>query len=299
MKHCILILAHNNFDQLKMLLSMLDDPRYDIYLHIDRKKSIPLDVSCKKSNLYVLKDRIDVRWGDYSLVQAEMSLFEAAYNNGPYRIYHLISGVDLPVHSVDYLYNYVEEHKDTEFIGFSNEKFDVYKDRILKYHFLTRNYKSSSNIVDALYRFIRMFFEFVINAILKRKIDFELKKGSNWVSITHDFCGYLLSKKKFIAKYFKHSCCSDELYKQSIIWNSPFRSKVNSFEDVYKSCMRLVDWKRGQPYVWGNELEKDIEILKKSDRFFVRKTDMLAYPEFVNILCENVRSEQNCDGCNF
>ena len=37
MRHAFLILAHNEFQILKILLSMLDDGRNDIYLHIDKK----------------------------------------------------------------------------------------------------------------------------------------------------------------------------------------------------------------------------------------------------------------------
>ncbi len=37
MRHAFLILAHNEFQILRILLSMLDDERNDIYLHIDKK----------------------------------------------------------------------------------------------------------------------------------------------------------------------------------------------------------------------------------------------------------------------
>ena len=33
-KHAFLIMAHNQFDLLEMLIKLLDDPRNDIYLHI-------------------------------------------------------------------------------------------------------------------------------------------------------------------------------------------------------------------------------------------------------------------------
>ena len=34
-KHAYLIIAHNNWKQLSLLLSVLDDERNDIYIHID------------------------------------------------------------------------------------------------------------------------------------------------------------------------------------------------------------------------------------------------------------------------
>ena len=37
MKHAYLIIAHNEWEILHTLLTMLDDERNDIYLHIDRR----------------------------------------------------------------------------------------------------------------------------------------------------------------------------------------------------------------------------------------------------------------------
>lgn len=37
MKHAFLIIAHNEYPILEVLLSMLDDERNDIYLHIDKR----------------------------------------------------------------------------------------------------------------------------------------------------------------------------------------------------------------------------------------------------------------------
>ena len=43
MKHAFLIEAHNNWEQLKILIGMLDSSQHDIYVHIDlRSKNVPL-----------------------------------------------------------------------------------------------------------------------------------------------------------------------------------------------------------------------------------------------------------------
>ena len=64
-KHAYLIIAHSQFEILNYLLRALDDERNDIYIHIDKKVEIP--TICEiKTNVFFLKDRLDVRWGDYS-----------------------------------------------------------------------------------------------------------------------------------------------------------------------------------------------------------------------------------------
>lgn len=37
MRHAFLIIAHNNFNQLKKLIELLDDKDFDIFIHIDKK----------------------------------------------------------------------------------------------------------------------------------------------------------------------------------------------------------------------------------------------------------------------
>lgn len=98
MKHAYLIIAHTDYNLLQQLVQQLDDARNDLYIHIDRKA----DFDGKKirtchSGLYVLPQRISASWGDYSLVEVELLLFETAFKRGEYAYYHLLSGVDLPI----------------------------------------------------------------------------------------------------------------------------------------------------------------------------------------------------------
>ena len=39
-RHAYLILAHTNFGQLRKLLELLDDPRNDIFVHVDGKADL-------------------------------------------------------------------------------------------------------------------------------------------------------------------------------------------------------------------------------------------------------------------
>ena len=104
MKHAYLILAHMKFD--KCLLQCLDDKRNDIFIHFDYKLTQIPELQTKYANLFIIENRIDVRWGDVSVVEAEYVLFEAASRQGSYAYYHLLSGVDMPLKSQDYIHNF-------------------------------------------------------------------------------------------------------------------------------------------------------------------------------------------------
>ena len=69
-KHAYLIITHKIDFTLKTLLSLLDDERNDIFLHVDKKtvgfQESDVEGIVTKGSLHVLKHRLDVRWGHHS-----------------------------------------------------------------------------------------------------------------------------------------------------------------------------------------------------------------------------------------
>ena len=148
-RHAYLIMAHNNFYILEKLLILLDDPRNDIYIHIDKKVS-KFDFAyykglCKKAIVIYPKKRINVRWGTQSQVITELLLYKEACRNGPYQYYHLISGVDLPLKTQAEIHHFFEE-KHCEYLYFKQtlNPYDVM--RVARYHFLPRPKTFASKI---------------------------------------------------------------------------------------------------------------------------------------------------------
>ena len=119
-KHAICIMAHKNVEQINTLLSLLDHPLIDIFLHLDFKSSIMQSdiISPSHSHLYFV-NRHDVRWGDISLVESELDLFKAVLDSkNDYDRIHLISAQDLPMKSASYILEYFakSENKNVEFL---------------------------------------------------------------------------------------------------------------------------------------------------------------------------------------
>ena len=100
MKHAYLIIAHNEFEVLQLLVSALDDVQNDFFIHFDKKVRKLPQLFCQHSRLFVLKNRVDVRWGSVSQIKCEMLLFEEARQMGSYDYYHMISGTHLPLKNV-------------------------------------------------------------------------------------------------------------------------------------------------------------------------------------------------------
>lgn len=275
-KHAYLIIAHSEPEIFSVLVSLLDDSRNDIYVHIDKKTDISLfkTVQTEYSKLFFLENRIDVRWGDISQVATEFLLMETARQQGPYIYYHLISGVDLPLHSQDYIHSFIEAlGNDKEFISIATE-YD-YKNRIdvshktSYYRFFTRYLKNDGTIKSIFFNFLSSSIVFVQKKLgLKRTYDMELRKGGNWMSITDNLCRFLIDQKTYVMDKFKYTLCQDEIAIPSIILSSTFNEQRYCKNDPSRSDMRLIDWKKGSPYTWTMN---DYDELVNSDKIFARK----------------------------
>ena len=119
-KHAYLILAHCRPRQLRTLISLLDDPRNDIYIHIDRKAPFgakALEGCCVHSRVHFIEPRISVHWGGVSVMRAELALLKAAVP-GHYAFYHLLSGQDLPIKSQKEMFAFFDARPDREFLNY-------------------------------------------------------------------------------------------------------------------------------------------------------------------------------------
>lgn len=289
-KHAYLIMAHNQFEYLKKLIESLDDPRNDIYIHIDIKANFTdFDMLIKEihfSSVIFIKQR-DVKWAAFSGILCEMELLKEATSRFQYDYYHLLSGADLVIKKQNEIHQFFELNIGREFVAFDAQEIDnQYLERI-KYYYLFqdiygRNRKNlfllSLFAIDKLLLYVQKLLK--IDRLKGEKLVFQ--KGTNWFSITHDFALHVIQQEKWIYKTFKYSLSGDELFLQTILINSKFGENLcqpKSLKD--NSNRRLIDWTRGKPYTWRKE---DYDILINSDMFFVRKVDPEVDSELIDMV---------------
>lgn len=72
------------------------------------------------------------------------------------------------------------------------------------------------------------------------------------------------------------------------LMNSPFRENIwhPQADDDYRSIMRLIDWKRGNPYVFHSS---DYNELITSPMLFARKFDERVDEGIIEDLARNIR----------
>lgn len=270
MKHAYLIITHNEFDILSRLLQTIDDERNDIYIHFDRKlKNYPA-YKTLRAGLYILTDRIDVRWGDVSVVQAEYALFAEACSHGNYSYYHLLSGVDMPLKSQDYIHNFFERNAGKEFIGYYQGDATREIDRkVNRWHLFPKSFKEIKGVFGVTKKILRAGYirlQQVFGVRRNRSVNF--KKGTQWVSITGEFVFYLLQRREEVFRIYSHTFCADEIFIQTLCWNSPFRSHIYDKSNEGHGCLRMIGWHNNQLIEWQNE---DYDELMNSGLLFARK----------------------------
>lgn len=269
MKHAYLIIAHDNFENLYYLIKALDFEKNDIYVHIDKKavgynKCVnKIKLEMKKARLFFVENRISVFWGGDTQIKCELNLLNYAVLHGKYDYYHLLSGVDFPIKTNEYIYKYFEDNNGIEYVHFDSDKANEYPDKYEYFYFFQNTNRIILKKIN--YKLVG----------LQKKFHFKRKhpdyfKGSNWFSITDELAKYILKNKKKIRIQYKFTWCCDEVFLQTLIMNSKFKIKLSpsAFENNSESCLRYIDWNRGTPYVFKSD---DFDSLIDSDCLFARK----------------------------
>lgn len=291
-RHAYLIMAHNQPEVLIRLLQLIDDSRNDIYLHLDTKFTIDENVFRDKvtySNIY-LAPRMDVHWGGFSQVRCSFSLFKMADETENYDFYHLLSGVDLPLKSQNELHDFFDLHLGEQFVSFDDECLEINWHRV-KYRWLLQEKKGYKN--KNVYNFID---KLLIAGQKIFKMDFRNKKvnyklGSNWVSLSADFVKYLVSHENEIVGLFKNTVATDEMYIQTLLYNSPYASSCYNDMENISDNLRYTDFEKGSasPRIIN---EKDIHMLMNSKYLFARKFDYDKEPKAVELLYNSLIEQE-------
>lgn len=203
-------------------------------------------------------------------IDVELFLLEHASKN-QYDYYHLLSGVDLPLKSQDYIHQFFDKNNGKEFINFDEcVRNIVIEKRVKYYYFFVGGYRSQNLFYRYFTKIFNRISRTVQNILGISKIDegYVYRKGSQWFSITHSLAKYVLDQRENIKRNYRYSFCCDEVFLQTIVYNSPFFAMVKRIDEKYNNALRYIDWEHGNPYVFKSS---DFNNLIKSKALFARK----------------------------
>jgi len=270
MRHAFLIMAHENTETFQTLLKQLDHEKIDIFIHMDKKNKYydaKLITEMAKYARIFHTQRLDVAWGGFSQIVAELSLLKLATSKGQYDYYHLLSGQDLLIASINDIFAFFKEHEGTEFVNFESECFK-HRDRVNYYSI--QDYIGRNKYLKPLKLLNKYSISIQEKLNINRNADITFQKGDNWFSITDNLARYVIDKEEWIFSTFKNTELSDEIFLQTIVHNSPFKNKLylKKYDNDHHNILRAIDWNRGTPYTYQSQ---DFRELRKSPNLFARK----------------------------
>lgn len=196
-----------------------------------------------------------------------MFLFKQAYTNG-YDYYHIISGADLPLKSNEEIDSFFEKNKGKEFILYDEDalKGNPEISRRAKYYHFLQNYRRryAEKWKNSFFTFcerISLALQIVFGVNRVKNLDWQIKYGSNWLSITNELVKVILANEEKITSVFSYTNCADELFIQTIAFNCGFKDHIFQPADKQAANLRCIDWSRGKngnPYTYRL---KDINML--------------------------------------
>lgn len=317
-KKAFLILAHNDPQQLSNLIECLP-AESDIFIHLDKKSMI--DKSNFDKKVYFIKDRINISWGGFSMVNAMMNLLKEASDKNTYSHYIFLSGNDYGIKDKKKINSFFDKNKNIELIraySITKSSCTHCHNKVNRIFFMDQILKNRK--LDSIYRKIITKIMRIKN---KKSLIVEGKKleifyGSQWFALTDSCVRYIIdydNKHPEIAEYFKKTFAPDEMFFHTIIFNSPFaQSTIANGPENYSPIWNLNNFHYLNNYnlncpseeriVYKNKSKKDIiedrnqgivEILTikdldnilNSDHIFARKFDSKKSKELIDNLYHN------------
>lgn len=132
-----------------------------------------------------------------------------------------------------------------------------------------------------------------------KNLDWIIKYGSNWVSITDDLVTVILKKQDKITHLFSYTNCADELFIQTVAYNCGFKKRIYQPEFNQTANLRFIDWSRGKNgNLYTFQLsDKDMLIPKRGGKqnknLFARKFSESVDKEIINAVLLKLKNERN------
>ena len=114
MRQAILITAYRDIPQLQRLVDWFDGD-FELFIHIDSKCQEDYSIleHCEHIHLY---REYKIKWGDYRHLLAILLLMEESYKHADLEYFHLITGSDYPIQSLNQFKSFCEEHRKDNYL---------------------------------------------------------------------------------------------------------------------------------------------------------------------------------------
>jgi glycosyltransferase involved in cell wall biosynthesis len=250
-----LILAHKNSNQVLRLVNVLTTDNTYFVIHVDNKTDeLPFKSLIKdRANIFFCERRKIVNLGGFSVTEAIMELIGEMIARVGFPDYvHLLSGEDFPLKSNEYIFNWFEQHRGTNFLEYFSLSSPIQNDSIeqIRYNRYTEELGRAQELHDCL-------------------PDILPYGGATWWSLTGECVSHIFNECNQGSKwyeFYKHILLSDNMMFHTFLMNSKYKDTVVNYNlrktNKYYDGLHSKTW-----------LDMDFDELITSPRLFAHKFD--------------------------
>lgn len=283
-----LVLTHRSPRQLLRLATALDDPRAEIFVHVDLKAEEAQFRYMLRHHprVHFVRPRHIVTWGGWSMVRAELTLIRAALAAGAQHVV-LLSGSDYPLWSNDRLVkhflegdrSYMEHYRIPSLFWDRRGLNRVHQYWLCDDPIPLRSRLWRRTAGRLWTPFWHRVLRYGGNQLLKLGYELGLRRrtpeglelhiGSQWWSMSRPCAEYVLDfveRRPDVVRFYRHCHVPDEGFFQTVLLNSPLADRI------VNDSHRYVEWDGdSNPRV----LERtDLDAILEADPAFFRKVSL-------------------------
>jgi hypothetical protein len=269
-----LILAHRNADQIERLCLRLRP--HNVFVHVDAQaEDFPANQLAELPGVTVVSPRRAVHWGDFSMVEATLTLLSAAHTVGPFDRYVLLSGECYPAKPIAALEAAFETNPRREWISLTpiaaGSHLETMTGRRWRMTPLVGVRGLDAKLRGAWNRASKM-----LGRDLRREIGTTPYFGSQWFALSARCVGMVLkfvpAHPEFVRAY-RSVYAPDEHFFQTIVGNSEFGASAIHVEDrgpATNQSAPLHQIAPSEDRYFGSS-GKDFDLVVRTGKFFLRK----------------------------
>jgi len=292
MKIAVLIQCHKNPKQINQMMNAMRHPAITFFVHVDRKSSIG-DELLRGADVVLLPDeeRVDVQWAKISQIDATLHLLNYARRRGDYDFFWLCSGQDFPIKSAVYIVDWLDTHKNHDFLeifpsknnGLDHEN-NYDKRNAIYFPDWMLGKGAWKRLTKRIYTEMTGGYNKTFSLFRRKPIDgMRFFFGSQWICLTCKTLNWMIEYMKAhpeYYQYFKNCNCPDESFFQTLVMNSPYA-------ELRMDYLHYLEWPTGKSNPKVLTIE-DYQKLVDSDKLMARKFDDVSSKTLIDILLKRL-----------
>jgi hypothetical protein len=288
------LLVHQNFGRITALVDFFIQSEIRTVIHVDKKSAeLAKRVSAAYTGIYLVRviSTNYCKWGEWSLVQAELDIYQEIANSfSDCKYVHLMSGADMPLKPIDEFVQFLANNTKHDFV----ELVDIQRNR-----FIVEGPQLERIIFRYPFNFLSQRKLFDVSTMIQKLLRFKRNlpdgllphMGGQFKTLRYSTVLLLLErlkKRPSLSQFFSKSWIPDESFIPSILATLYAENKVSG-TPLNSLIYRVFD-NSGKPIVINR---KQLINYRYTPFFFARKFDSNEKLEFSYLDTDKRQHQQN------